>query len=524
MSYQAYFPFVASPPVGNSNNVPRWPAPSSSASSFNYEHPRPPSPTSITGLLPSPESQPLGWSPIPHSNNPSFNNREYVDSQSYPISPENFESGYDGHEGYRQEKNQHILARAPRWQLLKLLGNSALRWILTAALSALYTFTLYHYGAKDIMNEPEKRRFNTWTTALSIAMGLNIASSFKEMALNLRWWILSRSKRNLNEVDLILRCDSLTSLVKFVLKVRTPLSILFCLLWLLLNILAQVGIAMLSLTYGIEPDPNTALQFPGNVSIPDMSSFIPGMNASYNPSLTDQAYTAHTYGMITLNYGADITGNTPEAGKTVETTNASLWLTDPHTWEFIFFDSPPSGYGPASIFTDRTINATWSCQASPIISGGDGTQFQFAVQNHGLHNVSLALPNSTVFFTNYLQNSCTDSSNARCAVVNVFEASDTQPWFYRCEITIGEVQNARSDVPAQHFSDQMAWIAGAAIAIEGYMADVPDSLKQEAQLYPDDSFWGYPMHGDADGMGKWIALFALGSIAGAAYNNPLAFF
>jgi hypothetical protein len=59
---------------------------------------------------------------------------------------------------------------------------------------------MYYYWDKVIMDENQKRWFNTWTVALSIAMGLNMASSFKEMALNLRWWLLSCSDRNMNEV------------------------------------------------------------------------------------------------------------------------------------------------------------------------------------------------------------------------------------------------------------------------------------------------------------------------------------
>jgi hypothetical protein len=51
---------------------------------------------------------------------------------------------------------------------------------------------------------------------------------------------------------------------------------------------------MLSLTYGIEADPDTTLKSPGNVSIPDMGAFYPSMNTSANASLSDQAYLAHT--------------------------------------------------------------------------------------------------------------------------------------------------------------------------------------------------------------------------------------
>jgi hypothetical protein len=47
--------------------------------------------------------------------------------------------------------------------------------------------------------------YNTVTTAISIALGLNIASAFKDMALNMRWPILSARKRNLDEVSIELR-------------------------------------------------------------------------------------------------------------------------------------------------------------------------------------------------------------------------------------------------------------------------------------------------------------------------------
>jgi hypothetical protein len=149
------------------------------------------------------------------------------------------------------------------------------------------------------------------------------------------------------------------------------------------------------------------------------------------------------------------------------------------------------------------------------------------VLNLGLHNVSLARPDSTIFYTNNLTNACADSQNNRCAVVQAFEASASQPWYYSCDITVSEVGNARTDVPAQHVSDQMAWLAAGAIALDGYGMRVPDDpfgLPQQAQLYPNDTFWGLPMGGDKNLMGELIALFAIGSIASAAFTNPPAYY
>lgn len=53
---------------------------------------------------------------------------------------------------------------------------------------------------KRAIGEAEKRWYNGITTAISIALGLNIASAFKDMALNMRWPILAVGKRNLVEV------------------------------------------------------------------------------------------------------------------------------------------------------------------------------------------------------------------------------------------------------------------------------------------------------------------------------------
>jgi hypothetical protein len=53
---------------------------------------------------------------------------------------------------------------------------------------------------KNAISEVQKKLYNTITTAISIALGLNIASAFKDMALNMRWPILHARKRSLVEV------------------------------------------------------------------------------------------------------------------------------------------------------------------------------------------------------------------------------------------------------------------------------------------------------------------------------------
>ena len=56
------------------------------------------------------------------------------------------------------------------------------------------------WAKKPVVDELSKRIFNAITTAISIALGLNVASAFKDMTMNMRWPILGFRKRNLDEV------------------------------------------------------------------------------------------------------------------------------------------------------------------------------------------------------------------------------------------------------------------------------------------------------------------------------------
>lgn len=74
-----------------------------------------------------------------------------------------------------------------------------------------------------LFSDGKQRLFNSVITVLSLALGFNMAASFKTMAIDVRWWILSRKRRSLREVDLILNCDSMLNVLK--LKLYCPPSI-----------------------------------------------------------------------------------------------------------------------------------------------------------------------------------------------------------------------------------------------------------------------------------------------------------
>jgi hypothetical protein len=86
-------------------------------------------------------------------------------------------------------------------QLRKLLINGFLRFFITVTLTATLLWTLFGYAKMPVLLESQKRIFNTLVTALSMSLGIAIASSFKQVAINIRWWILSRRQRPLSEVS-----------------------------------------------------------------------------------------------------------------------------------------------------------------------------------------------------------------------------------------------------------------------------------------------------------------------------------
>ena len=102
-------------------------------------------------------------------------------------------------------KSSHKFVR--RRQLRKLLFKGFLRFFITVTLTATLLWTIFGYAKKPVMVDRQKSIFNTLVTALSMSLGIAIASSFKEVAINIRWWVLSRRKRPLSEVSAIVPCE-----------------------------------------------------------------------------------------------------------------------------------------------------------------------------------------------------------------------------------------------------------------------------------------------------------------------------
>jgi uncharacterized RDD family membrane protein YckC len=101
---------------------------------------------------------------------------------------------------YDQNQKFNPQEHKPWFQFLRLLGTGVARFLLSAALIIGLWKIIWTYSAFSILDQGQKRFFNFLVTAFSLALGLNLASSLKSIAIKCRWWILSWEKRPLEDV------------------------------------------------------------------------------------------------------------------------------------------------------------------------------------------------------------------------------------------------------------------------------------------------------------------------------------
>ncbi|ESZ89893.1 hypothetical protein SBOR_9718 [Sclerotinia borealis F-4128] len=407
-------------------------------------------------------------------------------------------------------------------QFWHILLKSLARWLITLVLCIAYIFALRVWNRKGTVTETSKRVFNALTTGISIALGINIASSLKDMALNARWPILHARKRNLIELDLTLHSDSLMDIGKLAFVSKRPVVFGMAISWLIFNLFVQTVIAAISLTYGFDTSTESYLFTPGNVTIPDMGHFYP-LGNNTKPQSEDEEYTAHAYGGLAWNLGIGTSvSDLPSQGEIYQglTGNYTVWSDQPNDKMIFVFTEYSSissqNIGALGIYTNRTLDMHYSCSSHQITGNGNGSSASnITVQDIGSVFVSSFVPNGTTFFTDW-PNSCPDIP--RCSIIQAFEASNTDPWYYRCNITLGSTQNDPRNI--SFISDEMSYTAASAIANTGYS----NYEYQETTSYPQKTIWGTPMRGNVSSMGNQIAAFGLSSISGAAAFNPSTFY
>ena len=86
-------------------------------------------------------------------------------------------------------------------QFWKMFTKGLVRFLFTLIAAVLLVLAIFLFSRKNVISSERKKWFNAINTGLSLALGMSIAHGFKAMAIDIRWWILSRQTRSLDEVS-----------------------------------------------------------------------------------------------------------------------------------------------------------------------------------------------------------------------------------------------------------------------------------------------------------------------------------
>ncbi|ROT43010.1 hypothetical protein SODALDRAFT_347843 [Sodiomyces alkalinus F11] len=402
-------------------------------------------------------------------------------------------------------------------------------WATSAAFVVAVYAVLIGYSSKSVVTKTQKRQFNAIITGLLIALGLSTASLLTDMATDLRWWILSRRYRSRRKVESILHAHSVRRVI--MLSARSSRASIHVAVasWILLLIASQIGFASVNLCYAFEPSESVALLSPGNVSIANVSDIETAKIVKSSTSRRAQQYTAHSFGTMSLAYDTAVfpDAKMPTPGELWYTDDPLMFCdSDSDSCQYVFHETNPESLNnpdalPITVSTNRVIHATTECTSWPVVSGGGGTEANITIllpqdQARIIPLPAQAGPDQTTFITD------TGADCGRgCGTVTAFEASDTYPWFYSCNTTIGTVENAERE--EHHVGENLGRMATVAIALQGYPNNLTttESPGVQSVIFPAQSIFGMPLGGAASSMAFLLSRFAIGVVAMAAESNDM---
>ena len=407
----------------------------------------------------------------------------------------------------------------------KLVVRHSYQWAITAVLIGVIVVTLWQYSRYETINTRTKHTFNSIMTGLSIALGINLASALKSYAEMMRWRFLTMSWMTLREFDLILHCGELHKVIQLLWEVtkhrkesvnsRGKVARIWAIAvgWIGLNLLAQILVAMLGLTYSLDVSRWNIIQ-PGLINIADFSQIEDRFNTGkLAASLPNQMFAAHDYGIQgqdnNLCFEDDKTCNS-ECYKTVLT---------PKNYEYSFYrflnynaDDPGGAVGTANVCSERHSYTTAACDSYVVdnLGGNSADGFTAYYKVNGKTQtlyIKEASPGGTTWMGDMNRNACEayeGKYNNRAAHVVGFQMAMpegsmvspvSQNTVYDCCSYVGPIEGwaqegdrAKYDLP-----DEQAFIIAGAIGWTGF--SIPGvsggNLDHSDQyvVYPYGSMW-----------------------------------
>lgn len=169
------------------------------------------------------------------------------------------------------------------------------------------------------------------------------------------------------------------------------------------------------------------------------------------------------------------------------------------------------------VATNRWVATSSNCRSFKVTKGGDGYAATITIDDANKTTIDIPARNGPGQ-TTYIVNPAKDQHDG-WSLVSAFEASGINPWFYRCNISVGPVVNA---VTKEHkLGRNITLLAPAAIALQGYGGSTPTNATDPIQFqsYPSETVFGSPAGGDALSMGLISSIFASGVIVTTTQAN-----
>ncbi len=419
--------------------------------------------------------------------------------------------------------------------------------VLTLLFLGAYVATLLIYQAKQPVDRGHKLVFDTVATGLMLGLGLNFFEVLKDMAKIIRWRILSSRYFEVRDVDLILGWESLLKVFQMMIQAyRKPPVFLICLVWLLVNLAAQISVATLPLFASLRSGYNSSgiTTSQGDVSVPKLDCFYRSNTTKCADKIQYQLdpAVAHTYGQLGTYRGQNCSYQSTEDINNGPQTCPYFIRNDRREFAVRYADSNPTDlanaypyYGAERIVTTTATNCNKYLPPGPSIANGpDGIASEFVWQfENSTGTYSLTIPRSSlaVRSTTYIWNGTNlplsatwQTCGQRCVVLyalrDMFDGPN-QFSIFQCHITVSPVSNATD--PVHELSDGMARTAAASIALSGRWRIPCSNCSwdwRQFQLYQDGAEWAARVDDSPEDVGALMAQFAAAALATMAQRNP----
>ncbi|CAI6248930.1 unnamed protein product [Periconia digitata] len=443
---------------------------------------------------------------------------------------------------------------------LALIRVGTYRLGVTLAFSFLIGISLKAYTGFEepyVMNRVQVRIFNALMLGLSLGLGLNLASSLKRYATILRWSLLTRRYVSLEVFDLILNLEALTNVgklmvislpgigpqgrLKFLRKFPwfrdgrddgTHFTWIVCMLWLLVNVGAQILVASLSLFWPVEPSNTLPLMTYGNVTVANLTSWtdeVAGDGWWPNTTALDAAWTRGMEGSIYPVRGLD-----QQDGDLAGSPGTPLYRGDGFH-QYNFYNRDPERQYQNYVQSSRSVQARASCkqlESGLYLIDDDDIEY-LQVKEEGARGWSkFDLPirqNGSITYSASTYSYC----GPRCTNFTVYQDIDSneiiRSALFFCNTTLSEIKGdsaefinlSPQDKKILYGTDDFARIATGAIGWTGSTSNGWDD--RQSQVYMIGTTFSPNKMVDAKTIEDLLARFTISAIAafddhGVRYN------